>query len=138
MPRPNSLDDDACMRAYQYQTKFGFSDRRVARVFGVTDKTIKTSIARGRTLLADKNIEPPDNKHLERVVGAYNRSQGDELERLRIGVGRIAQRLGIEHEIPGYKGKELNFDDLALCSDIDRGWNRLCATIISAVDTLTS
>jgi len=54
-----------------------------------------------------------------------------ELECLRLSVARIAQSLGIEHEIPGYHAEA---DVLALPRTHERGWNRLSACIIDAIE----
>jgi hypothetical protein len=54
-----------------------------------------------------------------------------ELESLRLSVARVAQELGIEHEIPGYHA---DVDTLALPRTHERGWNRLCACIIDAIE----
>ena len=54
-----------------------------------------------------------------------------ELECLRLSLARIAQALGIEHEIPGYHAE---VDMLALPRTHERGWNRLAACIVDAIE----
>ncbi len=55
-----------------------------------------------------------------------------ELIKLRVGIARLAQRLGIEHEIPG----QPEGDFTSLCSAASghsRGWHRLLACICGEI-----
>lgn len=58
-----------------------------------------------------------------------------ELSSLRVGVARIAQAIGLQDEIPGGKSDEpLPFEELSRRAyHYDRGWNRLCAFIVSKI-----
>lgn len=54
-----------------------------------------------------------------------------KLVTLRLSVARIAQALGLEHEIPDY---DENADMLQLPRVQERGWNQLCASIIDKIE----
>jgi hypothetical protein len=62
-------------------------------------------------------------------------TDGNELAVLRVSVARIAQVLGLDLNIPGATGRSgLGFQDLAaLAVDEPRGWNTLCAMIVTEI-----
>ena len=57
-----------------------------------------------------------------------------ELEILRTGVARIAQYLGLYLMVPGRPGTA--FEEVAkAAAEHERGWNKLCAEIITHIET---
>jgi len=61
----------------------------------------------------------------------------EELIRLRVALARIAQACDLDHEIPGVKPTEWGdapYEELvAHAANVERGWHRLAAGIVSWV-----
>jgi hypothetical protein len=66
------------------------------------------------------------------TIHLRDRSDRDELQRLRVCLARVAQAAGLDDEIPGKPAGD--FGSLCRAADEhDRGWNRLCNFLVDAV-----
>lgn len=63
--------------------------------------------------------------------------QQQELEKLRVSLGRIAQKLGLNHRVPGNRSPDdFSFQSLCLQAKLERGWHALAACCIDRIDEL--
>lgn len=65
--------------------------------------------------------------------------QQQELEKLRVALARIAQRLGLNHRVPGNKNpRDFSYQALCLQARVATGWQALAALCIERIDEIKS
>jgi hypothetical protein len=64
------------------------------------------------------------------------RTAQEELEILRTGLVRLANRMGLSEHVPGAPGRHAPFEAICEVAKVDRGWNALVARMMDRVEQM--